>query len=82
MIDEEALKAMFTYRAPRSPEEIDQYKRIREAGHAFAQTILVETPPSADQSAAIRKAREAVFVANAALAIHGPWPKQEVVSGS
>jgi hypothetical protein len=33
--------------------------------------IVALTPPSADQTAAIRKVREAVFTANAAIACGG-----------
>jgi hypothetical protein len=34
----------------------------------FAETIIRNTPPGSDQSAAIRKVREAVMTANAAIA--------------
>ncbi len=53
-------------------EEVGKrYERIREAGRQLALVIRAETPRSADQTAAIRKVREAVFTANAALACGG-----------
>lgn len=61
----------FTYHPPASQDEIDCYAIIRAAGHAFAQSILSNTPPCADQTAAIRKVREAVMTANAAIACGG-----------
>lgn len=45
--------------------------RIREAGAAFAQVIKAATPGCADQSAAIRKVREASDTAVAAIACRG-----------
>ena len=69
-ITEERLLNWFTYHAP-SPEQIPAYEEIRDAGLAFARTILRLTPPSADQSSAIRKIREAVMAANSAIACQG-----------
>jgi len=37
----------------------------------FAHVIMEHTPVCADQTAAIRKIREAVMTANAAIALHG-----------
>jgi hypothetical protein len=51
-----------------TPEMIDAYQMIREAGKAFAEVIERITPPSAGQTEAILKIREAVFAANAAIA--------------
>ena len=48
-----------------------RYTALRNAGKAFAQAILDLTPPCADQSSAIRKVREAVMTANAAIACDG-----------
>ena len=45
------------------------YERLRSAARAFSEEILECTPVGADQSAAIRKVREAVMTANAAIAI-------------
>lgn len=61
------LANLFSYHPPKG-DQIERYQRLREAGREFAQVILDCTPPSADQSAAIRKVREAVMTANAAIA--------------
>lgn len=66
-ITHEDLENWFTYHAP-SPGDVERYGAIREAAHGFAKVVLERTPPSADQSAAIRKVREAVMTANAAIA--------------
>jgi len=70
MIEQSHLDNWFVYHTP-SPEQIPKYHLIREAGKKLAETILENTPPSADQTAAIRKVREAVMTANAALACDG-----------
>lgn len=64
------LRDTFTYHAP-SPDQLPKYDAIREAGYALAKVIAENTAPCADQSAAIRKVREAVMTANAAVALHG-----------
>lgn len=61
---------IFSYHAP-TPEQVGQYQRLREGALAFTRIILAETPGCADQSAAIRKVREAVMTANAAVALNG-----------
>lgn len=63
MIDE-----WFTYHPPKGNQP-KRYAEIREAGKALATTIVACTPRSADQSAALRKVREACMTANAAIAI-------------
>jgi hypothetical protein len=63
-------KTVFTYHSP-TPEQLPKYAAIREAGFKLAEAIIVNTPPSADQSAAIRKVREAVMTANAAISLEG-----------
>lgn len=67
MITEQDIENWFTYHSP-SPEQLPKYSKIREVGKNLAQVILDNTPPSADQTAAIRKVREAVMTANAAIA--------------
>lgn len=67
MITNEQLDNWFTYHAP-TDEQIKKYKLIRDYGRTFAEIIRDNTPPSADQTAAIRKIREAVMTANAAIA--------------
>ena len=60
----------FSYHAPTAEQQV-AYGRIRAAGKAFAEAIVANTPASADQTAAIRLAREAVMTANAAVACGG-----------
>lgn len=69
-ITPENLAHWFKYHAPQEGQP-GKYEAIRSAGLAFATTILSLTPPSADQSAAVRLVREAVFTANAAIACDG-----------
>jgi hypothetical protein len=69
-ITEEQLKNWFTYHSPTS-EVLPKYQAIREAGFALAKAIVDNSPTSADQTAAVRKVREAVMTANAAIACDG-----------
>ncbi len=64
------LDNWFNYHEP-LPHQTPKYNAIRNAGKELAATILKNTPPSADQTAAIRQVREAVFTANAAIATEG-----------
>lgn len=61
------LDNLFTYHPP-TPAQQEYYEKIRAVGKEFARTILACTPACADQTAAIRKVREAVMTANAAIA--------------
>lgn len=70
MIALDHLDNWFMYHTP-TPEQIPKYEVIREAGKHLAQVIMDNTPSSADQTAAIRKVREAVMTANAAIACDG-----------
>jgi hypothetical protein len=67
MITQSDLDNWFVYHAPQ-PGDGYKYTAIREAAKVFAQLVLSLTPASADQTTAIRKIREAVFTANAAIA--------------
>lgn len=64
----EDLDNWFSYHPPKDGEEAETYERLRNSGRLFATAILVLTPPGPDQDAAIRKVREAVMTANAAIA--------------
>lgn len=64
------LDHIFSYHPP-TGDDPAHYEAIRAAGKALAQAILDHTPACADQSAAIRKVREAVMTANAAVALKG-----------
>lgn len=66
MIYQGNLDNWFTYHSP-TPDLLPKYQAIRDAGKAFAEVVVANTPASADQTAAIRKIREAVMTANAAL---------------
>ena len=44
--------------------------KIRDAALAFAQVVVANTPACPDQDEAIRKIREAVWTANAAVALN------------
>lgn len=64
------LRELFTYH-PVHPDQIPKYQAIRAAAKYFAEVLLANTPYCADQSAAIRKVREAVMTANASIALNG-----------
>jgi len=64
------LDNWFTYHAPIGDEQI-RYVKIRQAAKNLAEVVVANTPPCADQTAAIRKIREAVMTANASIACGG-----------
>lgn len=64
------LEEVFTYQKP-TEAQIPKYEEIRAAGLRFATVVVNNTPVCADQTAAIRKIREAVMTANAAIALDG-----------
>jgi hypothetical protein len=64
------LDHIFKYHAP-TPDQLPKYEAIRAAAKAFAQVIVDNTPPCADQSAAVRHVRDAAMTANAAVALRG-----------
>lgn len=64
------LEHWFTHHPP-SSGDIPKFQRIRGAALDLAVAIIEETPPSADQTDAIRKVRESVATANAAIACGG-----------
>ena len=64
----DGLLKFFRYHAPKN-DQPERYVRIREAGLNLAEVINKCCPESPDKSAAIRKVREAVMTANAAIAI-------------
>lgn len=68
--EERWLNDVFTYHPP-TPEDRLAYTAIREAAKTLVRTIKANTPKCADQTAAIRKVREAVMTANAARALRG-----------
>lgn len=58
------------YHAP-SQEQIDAISKIRCAVENLIVCILQNSPSCADQTAAIRKVREAMMTANAAIVLDG-----------
>ena len=67
MITSETLENWFTHHPPQ-PMDYAAYEKIRDAAKSFSKIILKYAPDSADRTAAIRKVREAVMTANAAIA--------------
>ena len=63
------LDNVFSYHKPFG-DQPQRYETIRAKAKELAAVILASTPKSADQSAAIRKLRECVMTANAAIAIN------------
>lgn len=61
------LRNWFTYHSP-TDDQLPKYQAIRDAGMELARTIRDNSPASPDQTAAIRKVREAVMTANQAIA--------------
>lgn len=64
------VEDLFSYHAP-APDDLVKYEAIRSAAKTFALTMLANTVPSADQTAALRKLRECVMTANASVALGG-----------
>ena len=65
---EAELDRLFTYHKP-TAEQLPKFDAVNEAAKNFARIVLLNTPRSADQSAAIRLIREARMTANAAIAL-------------
>ena len=61
------IENLFSYHTP-NQEQIAKYQVIRNTARSLALTIMDNTPMCADQAAAIRKLRECVMTANAAIA--------------
>ena len=70
MATDNDLVNWFTYHAP-TPEQQKAYVAIRDAALEFSRVLLVNTSGCPDQTAALRKVREAVMTANASIACGG-----------
>lgn len=73
LMDNEMQKKLdnwFSFHKPTEGQP-ELYGRLRDAAKQFAVVICECTPSCADQTAAIRKVREAVMTANAAIACDG-----------
>jgi DNA polymerase III alpha subunit (gram-positive type) len=64
------LENWFVYHSPTN-EQLPKFRAIRDAAKHFAQVVIENTQPSADQTDAVRKIREAVMTANASIACGG-----------
>lgn len=64
---EDKIENWFIYHAPKNDQAV-RYQKIRDKAKELAHIIVELTPESADQTAAIRKLRECVMTANAAIA--------------
>jgi hypothetical protein len=64
------IEEWFTYHSPDETQD-RQFQAIRFAAKRLAEAIVDNTPESADQTAALRKLRECVMTANAAIACKG-----------
>ena len=67
MITRDDVENWFTYHAPTDTQKA-HYTALRDCVKVAASGILNHTPPSAEQTLAIRKLQEAVMWANAAIA--------------
>jgi hypothetical protein len=67
---EEIIADLFTYHSP-NPDTTQRYETIRDAAKHLALVIWKNCPYGADRTAAIRKLRETVMTANAAIALNG-----------
>jgi hypothetical protein len=65
------LERWFSYHEP-TEDQIDKYSAIRQTARSLAFVILDMCPDNADRTTAIRKLREAVMTANAAIACEEP----------
>jgi hypothetical protein len=66
----EIIEEYFTYHAP-TDEQIEKLTVVRTFAKALAHTINDNVPECADKTAAIRKLRECVMTANAAIVLEG-----------
>lgn len=67
-MDEFDLDDIFSYHAP-TGNQPERYDKVRVAAKTFAKVVLDNAPRSADRTTAIRKLRECVMTANAAIAL-------------
>lgn len=70
------IEAEFTYHPPFGTQT-ERYVKIRDKAKELALMIAELTPSCADQTSAIRKLRECVMIANAAIAINEINPEEK-----
>lgn len=71
MITLKDLENWFEYHAP-SADDITKYGLLRHHGYMLAKTMLHLCPEGADRNLAIQKIREAIMMANSAIACKTP----------
>jgi hypothetical protein len=64
------LDHIFNFHAPTDSQHRD-CDQLRASAKNFAAAIVARTPDGADQTAAVRKVREALMTANAAILLDG-----------
>lgn len=65
---EQKVQEIVSHHAP-DEEQIKKMVNVRESAKYLILTIMRNCPPSADRSAAVRKAREAMMTANASIVV-------------
>lgn len=63
------VENVFCYHAPKGNQP-ERYVMIREKAKELANLIIEKTPPSAEQTLALRDLQRCVMMANAAIAIN------------
>lgn len=66
------IEHVFTYHTASEADRV-RYVAIRDGAKALVCIIIATVPPSSDRTVALRRVREAVMYANAALALGGKW---------
>ena len=64
------IENIFTYHKPKEGQP-EKYEAIRSKAKELAHVIMENVPSCADRTASIRRLREAVMTANAAIALEG-----------
>lgn len=67
---QDIVDKVFTYQTP-NPDQLNHIQDVREGFKSLARTIIRHVPVGADRTAAIRKLREAMMTANAAIVLNG-----------
>lgn len=81
MISQAQLDDWFVCHPPRAGQQ-ERYVAIREAAKHLAEVIVACSVASADQTAALRKVREAVFTANAGIACEREDESNKFMTGN
>ncbi|HTF08186.1 MAG TPA: hypothetical protein VK659_08445 [Asanoa sp.] len=69
-VSDDALARWFAYHAPPTAYVSDTHQVVREACHQAAYVLNRTVPECPEKTVALRKLREAMFYANAAVACH------------